>query len=464
MKRSDRERDLTEGPVAGHVLALAVPTALSLLFVTLYNVTDTLFAGRISTEAQAGLGLGGQLTFLMTALGIGFRLGASAVVGNLLGRKDLDEAAHASAQVLLAAVAATVATVGIGVLGADPVVQWVAKGDAYGEAATTYILWMLGSAPGFVVGLTLAGLLGAAGDAQSLARAQAGAALANVGLNPLLVSGIPGLWDGLGLPGIALATVICQNTLMLYLIVVYRSTRVARAMGRAHLQPRADLWRELLGQVVPGTGRLLVIVVGGFLVQLWLQPAGETAVAAYNVGLRLEQLLLLPAIGVTAALLPFVSQNMGAGRPERVREAFWLGLSGGVALLGLGVATVWLAGAAIVGAFGADPEAGALALDYLKVESVVFPLFAVLFALQNLLQGLKRPIGPMLVGIWRQGPGLLLLGWIYVDLLDLGPQGVWYTIATGVVTGTLLVIAATWRIAPQEGLRLWPPALPSRGA
>ena len=67
--------------------------------------------------------------------------------------------------------------------------------------------------------------------------------------------------------------------------------------------------------------------------QIFLEPFGEDAVAAYNVGLRLEQLLLLPAIGVTSAVLPFVSQNMGAGRTDRVREGFWLSVIVGSAIV-----------------------------------------------------------------------------------------------------------------------------------
>jgi putative MATE family efflux protein len=456
MKPAARERDLTVGPVLEHVRALAVPSALSLLFVTLYNVTDTLYAGQVSTQAQAGLGLGGQLFFAVSALGIGFRIGASAVVGRLVGQGDGDRAAHAAAQTLLASVAVTVAVMAAGWVAGGAVVQWVARGEAYGAAAEEYLRWMLLASPGFVVGYAVAGLQAAAGDAQSLARAQLGAVLANVGLDPLFVFGVPGVWEGLGLRGIAVATVVCQTGVLLYLSITYASSSVAGRWACAHLRPRLDLLRELTAQIGPATGRLLVIVLGGFVVQLWLQPFGEDAVAAYNVGLRLEQLLLLPAIGVSAALLPFVSQNMGAGRPGRVRTAFGWSLGIGAGVMGLGMLVVWTLGDVVVAWFGAGAEAERLALQYLRVETAVFPLFAVLFALQNLLQGLERPLWPLLVGLWRQGVGLALLCWLLVGQLELGPLGVWWSIAAGVGTATLAMAVASVRVLRDEGLDLRP--------
>lgn len=451
-----RERDLTTGPVGGHVRALAVPTALSLLFITLYNVTDTLFAGQISTEAQAGLGLGGQLFFAIAALGIGFRIGAASVVGQLIGKGDMEGARKASAQTMLLAVLATLAAMVAGPFVLEPLIDVVAQGRPYGAAAHSYVHLLLFSTPAYVIAYALSGIQQAAGDAQTLARAQAIATFSNVGLNPLFVWGIPGVWGGLGLDGIALATVFCQTGLLAYMLLVAWGSTPFAGFHLGRLKPDMALLTDLGQQILPGTMRLMVIVVGGFVAQIWLREGGDAAVAAYNVGLRLEQLLLLPAIGITAALLPFTSQNMGAGKPERVRDGFWSSTGYAIALLVAGTAFVWTLGPTVVAWFGAGPEAEALALDYLHVESFVFPLFALLFGLQNLLQGLKRPLWPLVVGVWRQGVAVALFGYLYVHVLDMGPYGVWMTVATGVVTGTALIVVVALRLLPKEGLDLRP--------
>ena len=291
-----RERDLTTGSVAGHVRALAIPSALSLLFITVYNVTDTLFAGQVSTEAQAGLGLGSQLFFLVTALGVGFRIGASAVVGQLLGAGDHEGAARAATQVLSASIVVTVGVMVAGYFGFDPLVDWIAGGQAYGEAAKQYVDILLLASPGFVVAYALSGVQAAMGDAETLARAQFASSMLNVGLNPLLVFGVPGVLDGMGLAGIAWATLLCQTGVLVYILRTSLRSSVFRAFEMGHLRPDLPMLGELSQQVVPGTARLLVIVVGGVLAQIFLEPFGEDAVAAYNVGLRLEQLLLLARV------------------------------------------------------------------------------------------------------------------------------------------------------------------------
>lgn len=451
-----RERDLTRGDILGHVRALAFPTALSLLFVTLYNVTDTVYAGQLSTAAQAGLGLGGQLFFAMPALGIGFRIGASSVVGQLIGAGDVEGARRAAAQTLLASIVGTVLAALVGLIALDPLIDLVAQGAEYGDAAHSYVHLLLLATPGYVVAYALSGVQQALGDAETLARAQAAATLANIGLNPLFVWGVPGIWGGLGLDGIALATVFCQTGVLLYTLYVTLSSTAFRGFRLGLLAPDLPMLTELARQIVPGSARLLVIAVGGFVAQLWLRDDGDAAVAAYNVGLRLEQLLLLPAIGMTGALLPFTSQNMGAGLTGRVRAGFWWSTLLALGVLSAGVVAVWTVGDPLVQWFGAGDEAEAMALDYLRIESVVFPLFALLFGLQNLLQGLKRPMWPLVVGVWRQGVSVVVFGWLYVRVLDLGAYGVWLTVASGVVSGTLMMVLAAVPLLAREGLSLRP--------
>lgn len=259
----------------------------------------------------------------------------------------------------------------------------------------------------------------------------------------------------MGLDGIGASTVLCQTGVLVYSAWVSAGSTCFADFRPARLVPDLPVIRELLGQIAPGSARLLVIAVGGFVAQLWLRADGDAAVAGYNVGLRLEQLLLLPAIGITAAIGPLASQNLGAQRPDRVRSAFWWGVGLAVALLVAGAGGVWAVGSTVTGFFGAGPEAEAMALDYLHVESVVFPLFGILFGLQNLLQGMKRPYWPLAVGLWRQGLAILVFGWIYVELLGLGAYGVWLSVASAAVTGTLLMMLAAWFELPRFGIHLF---------
>ncbi|MEM6930795.1 MAG: MATE family efflux transporter [Myxococcota bacterium] len=455
---SSHERDLTRGPISEHLRALAIPAAISLLSITLYNVTDTFFAGLVSAEAQAGLGVGSQIFFGVTAVGIGLRVGLSALVGQELGRKDPDAARLVAARGLGVTAGFTVLAMIAGYALLPSVIAAVTAAGAYRDAAIDYVLWLLLAAPGFVITPALSGILAGQGDTQTFARGQTLAAAANVFLDPLFIFGIDGVVPGFGLDGIAFATVACQSGLMVYMIGRTAGSSVLTGVAPGDLVPTARSTSALLDQSLPASMTLLVTVFGGLVAQSLLMRFGETAVAAYGVGFRLEQLLLLPALGVTSALLPIVSQNMGARKLDRVREAFWGSIRTGLTLMAAGAALIWLLGPFAVGAFSASPEVADLALSYLRIETLALPCFVVLYAVQSVLQGIGKPRFPVVVSLWRQGLGLGLFGVLFTGPLGLGVVGMWWAVAISVFTGTVMLAVGGAFIARRQGLVSWGPA------
>ncbi|WP_316015471.1 MATE family efflux transporter [Roseobacter sp. HKCCA0434] len=446
---SGKERDLTTGSVAGHMRAVAVPAALQLLFVTLYNITDTFYAGRISTEAQAGLGIGSQLYFLIIATGIGFRIAMSAFVGNALGSGDGDGAARASAQGIGAAIGVTAIAMVAGYWGLPALINAVAADGGYAEAAATYCRIMLLAAPGFIITNAMTGLLSAQGDTVTQERGQLAATVVNVGLNPLLIWGIPGLWDGFGLNGIAVATALAQTGVMVYIGIKTARSDALDGLSWSNLRPRLDMQIRLFRQIVPACATIYVTVLGGVICQYFLREFGEDAVAAYGVGFRLQQLLLLPVIGLTTALLPMTAQNLGADEPDRIHKA--LRLTGIVALgvMVVGAIVIWTAGEPLVSLFNSDEAVIDYAVDYLRILSVALPFFALIFIAQNLLQGMEKPEWPLAIGLWRLGLGLFLFCLLFVEVLDLGVNGIWFALAAGAATGAAFATFIAVRKARQ---------------
>ena len=453
------ERDLTEGPVLGHVFALAVPTGITLVFLTLYNVTDVFFAGQVSTAAQAGLGVGSQVFFMVIAMGIGLRVAMSAVVGQTIGRKT-DPALPVVAHGFGISLVLTVVAAGIGYFALPAVIHLIAEGE-YAGLASDFARWMLLSTPGFILAQSLGGALAGQGDTVTFAIAQAGAALLNVALDPLFVFGVPGWWDGFGLDGIAFATIGCQTAVLVWVAVRSAGSSAWRDGAWSELVLDLPLVRRIVFQALPVSGSLLVTVLGGVVTQWLLQPYGEAAVAGYGVSYRLEQVLLLPILGVCSALLPITSQNVGARRIERAREAFWQVFGLGAGLSVLAIVLVWTVGRLGVSLFSDDPEVIRHGLAYLRVESFVLIGFVVMSTVQNLLQGIERPWWPALVGVWRQGIGIALFGLLFTEVLGLDTFGIWLGTAVSIATGALLAAFFGLVIPPRAGLSLLPGAMPS---
>jgi len=450
---SNRERDLTRGPIRDHLRAIAVPAAISLLSITLYNVTDTFFAGMVSAEAQAGLGVGSQIYFGVTAAGIGLRVGLSALVGQRLGSRDQQGARTIAAEGMGLTAIVTLLAMVAGYVLLPIVISAVTSAGDYRDAAIDYVRWLLLAAPGFVITPALSGVLAGLGDTETFARGQTAASVANVFLDPLFVFGIDGLVPGFGLDGIAFATIACQTGLLLYMTWRTADSSVLQGASLADTMPSLATTGAVLEQALPASATLLVTVFGGLVAQSLLKPFGENAVAAYGVGFRLEQLLLLPALGLTSAVLPLVSQNVGARQIDRVWESFWLALRSGLVLMGAGAALIWLFGGYAVSAFAASEPVADLAIAYLRIETLSLPFFVVLYAVQSLLQGIGRPRWPVVVSLWRQGLGLALFGMLFTGPLGLGVIGMWWAVAASVVTGTILSTAGAFVIVQRRDLR-----------
>lgn len=190
------DTDLTSGPISGHFRRLAIPAAVGMLFSTLYNVVDTFYAGYFGTQAQAGLAVGFQAFFILVAIGFGLSSAMSALVGNAKGRKDAADARHLAAQGIGLAVMAVCAMAVIAALAGPYLIAIVSEPGGYRDAGLGYFNWLIFALPGFIIGPAANGILQARGDTRTMQRALVVAFFVNIGLNPLLMFGIPGVIGG----------------------------------------------------------------------------------------------------------------------------------------------------------------------------------------------------------------------------------------------------------------------------
>ncbi len=449
------ELDLTKGPIAGHFRALAVPGALGMLFNTLYNVVDMFFAGMLSTSAQAGLALGFQAFYIAMSVSIGLGAAMGALVGNALGAGTRPRARRLAAQGMSFGLIAALVLALAGLWYGPAVITLVSEPGAYRDAGIRYFLLLSFALPGFMLAFACNGILQAHGDAKSFQRALMVAFFANIALNPLLIYGIPGVIGGIGFDGLAVSTVISQTGVMAYLILqVLRRRNMARVQ-RANFIPRLDKFGEIGLQALPTAVSMLVLFLSGFVMQFALKGFGEHAVAGFGVAIRIEQILLLPVLGMTGALLPIAAQNFGAGNHDRVREAVFYCWKIGFIMTAIACPILWIFGRFFLSFFTDDPEVIRVGLAYLRVDSLILPAYMMLFAVNSFLQALKRPIWTVWISLYRQGFGVAFFVWLFIGVLDFNEIGVWFGVACAVITGLGLALMIAWRVADSEigGLR-----------
>ncbi|MEJ6396695.1 MATE family efflux transporter [Yoonia sp. 208BN28-4] len=447
--------DLTTGGMAEHFRNLAIPAAFGMLFSTLYNVVDVYWAGRLSTEAQAGLAIGFQAFFILMAVGFGLGSAMSALVSNAKGKKDDKSTRRIAAQGLSFGVLATLSFMVIGWIGGPYLIQLVSEEGGYRDAATGYFRFLIFALPGFFLAYGGNGILQAHGDSRSLQRGLMAAFFLNIGLNPLLMFGIPGVWDGMGFNGIAVSTIISQTLVMLWIMSRIFKLDMMSGIKRSEFVPDLGTYREIVAQLLPSSTAMIVMFVSGFVVQYALKGFGEEAIAAYGVALRIEQILLLPVLGMTGALLPIAGQNFGAEAFDRVRDALWFCWKIGFAMSVIAMPALWFGGRFAMGLFTEDDAVIDIGVSYLRVDAFLFPIYMMLFAINSLLQGLKRPVWTLWISIYRQGFGVAFFIYVFISLLGFDVWGVWLGIAVAVTTGWIIALFIAARIAGEEigGLR-----------
>ncbi|WP_282170326.1 MATE family efflux transporter [Ruegeria atlantica] len=450
--------NLTQGSIAGHFRTLAIPGAVGMLFSTLYNIVDIFFAGLLSTSAQAGLALGFQAFFISISVGVGLGAAMSALVGNALGAGDNRAARRLAAQGITYGIVASCLLALAGLWFGPLLIKLVSEPGVYREAGLRYFYWLLLAMPGFLLAHGCNGILQAHGDAVSMQRALIVAFLANIILNPLLIYGIPGVIPGIGFNGLALSTVISQTGVMIFLIRQVLRRRRMKRMRAAYFRPRPKRFAEISLQVLPTAFSFTIMLLSAFVLQFALKLFGEHAIAGYAIAIRLEQVLLLPILGVTGALLPIASQNFGARDSQRVRAALFYCWRVGFYMSLVAIPILWLGGPLVMRLFTADPEVVRVGVGYLRVDSLILPFYMMLFSINSLLQAFKKPIWTVWISLYRQAFGVAFFVWVFIGILGFNETGVWFGTAAAVVTGWIVAMALTIRIAKTEIGGLWVPA------
>lgn len=241
------------------------------------------------------------------------------------------------------------------------------------------------------------------------------------------------LYGGFGLPafgfkGVAIATVLIQALGALYLFSYAYKTKLITKHTLSEMKPDGHTFKEIAKQAIPASINLLTIGIGIFVITYFINQFGQNAVAAYGIATRVEQIILLPTIGLTIAALTIIGQNNGAKRFDRIKETLRKCLQYGISIMVLGGAAIFLFSDLIMRFFTDNSEVVAIGGHYLKIASGITVAYAILFITVSALQGMKRPMYAVWIGLYRQIVAPIALFSLTVYYFRIGIDGVWWGI------------------------------------
>jgi len=412
-------RDLTQGPIAGHLLHMALPIAIGMLAQTLYFLVDLYFVAQLGGAALAGVGAAGIAMFVVMALTQTLGVGAMALISQAIGRKDPDDANLVFNQSLSLAAYCTVATVAGGYLLTGGYMRTIGADAATVEAGTTYLYWFL---PGLALQylfIVMSSALRGTGVVQPTMIVQIATVLLNALLAPILIAGI-GTGRPLGVAGAGLATTISIVAGVLLLTWYFHRLEKYVRFDRALWRPRPAVWARMVNIGLPAGGEFALMFVYMAVIYWVIRGFGPAAQAGFGLGTRLMQSIFLPAMAIAFATAPIAGQNYGAKHYARVRETFRsAAIASSLVMLALTLACQWRPEWLVEG-FTRDPAVIAVGSRFLQVISWNFVASGLIFTCSGIFQGLghtwpalassgSRLVTFMLPAVWLASlPGLQL--------------------------------------------------------
>lgn len=392
--------DLTQGSIPGHILRLAAPIAVGMLFQTLYYLIDLYFVAQLGDAAIAGVSAAGNIQFIVMALTQVLGVGTMALIAHASGRKDRADANLIFNQsLLLAAVCAAATAVG-GYALAGAYMRELGADAATTAAGIEYLYWFL---PGLALQFALVAMgsaLRGTGIAKPTMIVQMLTVILNALLAPVLIAG----WlthKPLGVAGAGLASSI---SIALGVVLMWRYfARLEKYVGfdGGLLHARWEVWKRILRIGLPPGGEFALLFVYMAVIYWIIRDFGAEAQAGFGVGSRVMQAIFLPAMAVAFATAPVAGQNVGAGKPARVSRTFGAAALIGSAIMGmLTLLCQWQPGWLVRG-FSDDVAVVAVAGEFLRIISWNFVASGLIFTCSGLFQALGNTVPALLSSATR---------------------------------------------------------------
>ncbi|MCI6639214.1 MAG: MATE family efflux transporter [Pygmaiobacter massiliensis] len=399
---------MTQTPIPKLVSRLAVPTIISMLVTSFYNMADTFFVGRINTSATAAVGVVFSLMAVIQALGFTFGHGSGNFISRKLGSRDFETAERMAATGFVSAFLAGGILTVVGLLFLQPLVFMLGATETIAPYAADYARFILIGAPWMTASLVLNNQLRFQGSAfYGMIGITSGAVL-NIALDPIFIFVLD-----MGIGGASLATILSQ--LVSFFLLLAGCRRGGNLPLRLkNVSFKLYFYKEILRGGLPSFFRQSIASVATICMNLAAGGWGDAAIAAMSIVNRVTMFANSALIGFGQGFQPVCGFNYGAKFYGRVREAFWFCLKVAVGALVLLSAVGFLFAPQIIAIFRrTDPDVIAIGTLALRCQCLTFPLFSWVVLDNMMLQTIGKALPASILALARQGifflPALALL-------------------------------------------------------
>lgn len=434
-QESQNRAKFVSGSVGKQLLFGAIPMTIGIGAAIGFNFVDTLFIAKLGVKQLAAITYTFPMVFVVIGIAMGLGMGATAVISKAIGEGDDHRVKRLTTDSILLALIVTAVTIIIGIIILDPLFRAMGADDTTMPYVLEYMyIWLPGTIF-LIVPMVGNYAIRATGDIKTPSYIMLIAVAINVILDPMFIFGF-GFIPAMGIQGAAIATLIGRvvTLVIAFYIMYYKYDMIT--FERFTLKELISSWKEILHVGLPTAATNIILPAGFGIIINFTAQYGESAVAALGAASRIESVVMTVFMATAAVLSPFIGQNWGAMKFDRIDKAFKYAFA---------FCFVW--GIAMIGMFGlfkepisrfvkSDPAVVKVMVLYLGITPFAMAFRGVLMIAGSALNVLKRPLESAALTIGYMF--IFFVPFAYFGSKYFGLEGIFWSLVLGAVISAVL--------------------------
>ena len=392
--------NLLKDEVSTLVKKLAIPASIGTLFQTLYTIVDTFYAGKISPEALSALSKSFPIYFIIIATSIGVTVAGTSLIGSSIGEKNEKNVLSYFGNVIIYSIIISIVVSILGFAFGEKIFLLMNSSQEVTILGLEYINVIFLGTILFILVVALNSFLHAEGDTKTYRNVLIFSFFLNIILNPIFIFGFLFI-PPLGITGIGIATLIAQFVSLLVILIKILNNQRIKQITLDHFKAKFFFLKNIFFQSMPITIAILGYSIAATIVFTYVGLFGEYAVAGYGSATRIEQVVLLPILGINTAIISIIAQNIGAKYYDRVEQSYFTSIKYGLFIMLIAGVVIFISADIVPKFFSSNPDVIMHGSMYLKISAFILPAYPIFFLSNGFFMALKKSEKAMVNNIAR---------------------------------------------------------------
>ena len=444
-KPESRLKTFLENPSKA-LWSLAIPIMFGMGIHTLYNLVDMIFIGRLGSDAIAGIAFNMPLFFLMLGLTMGLGTGVTASIARFIGENNKSNADNSAEHALVLGAIISLIFTSLGLVYGQDILKSMGADGKILELGWDYLFVICIGLPFMIFSGFFRSILAGEGDMKFPMMVAALGTILNIILDPLFIFELKrfgSIGFGLGVKGAAIATVISQATVfVIFIFMLFVKEHAYITFRLQFFSPSKTILWDIIKVGLPASLSMVIMALGqGVFNRILIHYSSQT-VAAYQVAGRLDMLIFLPIFAIAGALTTLVGMFYGAKEIKSLKSIVSYGVSRAFFITVGSSAFVYVFAPTFSGFFTSDVEIQNVAIEFLRLMTLVYPFVAIAIISGRVMQGLGNGVPVLIITTIRVLGVSAPLAMYFSFVLSKPVEWNWY--AMMISTGIAFVIAVSW--------------------